>query len=123
MNRLGKAFTLVSLLCATIFSGPVAAWRPSLKSLNMKHFEAVKRGETFARRAGPGIAPSVTETSTPSGVRNITFSNPKAFGVYTVVHASRRWGPELAVPSSKLAQVLMLHGRRASIIFELTSSP
>ena len=123
MIRLGKAFTLVSLLCATIFSGLVVAQRSSLKSLNAKHLEAVKRGKTSARRAGPGNARSVTETSTPSGVKNITFSNPKAFGVYTMVHASGRWGTELAIPSSRLAQVLMLHGRRASIILELTSSP
>ena len=88
MIRLGKAFTLVSLLCATIFSGLVVAQRSSLKSLNAKHLEAVKRGKTSARRAGPGNARSVTETSTPSGVKNITFSNPKAFGACTMVHAS-----------------------------------
>ncbi|KAF8505431.1 Alpha/Beta hydrolase protein [Russula emetica] len=83
MIRLGKALTLVSLLCATIFSGPVVAWHPSPKSLSAKRLEAVKRLETPARRAGAGNhARRATETSTPSGVKNITFSNPKASEFY-----------------------------------------
>ena len=85
MIRLGKALTLVSLLCATIFSGPVVAWGLSQRSLSTKRLEAVKRGETSARRAN---ARRATEISTSSGVKNITFSNPKASGAYPRVHAS-----------------------------------
>jgi hypothetical protein len=88
MIRLGKTLTLVSLLCATIFLGPVVAWHPSLRSLSAKRLEAVKLRETSARRAGAGNARRATETSTPSGVKNITFSNPKASGAHVMVHAS-----------------------------------
>jgi hypothetical protein len=87
MIRLGKALTLVSLLCATIFSGPVVARHPPLRSLSAKHLEAVKLRETSARRAGAGNARRATETPTPSGVKNITFSNPKASGAYARLHA------------------------------------
>jgi hypothetical protein len=90
MIRLGKALTLVSLLCATIFSGPVVAWHSSLKSLSAKRLEAVKRLETSARRAGVGNARRATETSTSSGVKNITFSNPKASGTYASRGFTRR---------------------------------
>ena len=84
MTRLGKALTLVSLLCATIFSGPVAAeYPPSLRSLSEKRLEAMKRLETSARRAGTGDARRDTETSTTSRVKNITFSNPKASRAFT----------------------------------------
>jgi hypothetical protein len=88
MIRLGKAVTLVSLLCATIFSGPVVARHHSPKSLSEKRLEAVKLRETSARQVGAGNHPRrATETSTPSGVKNITFSNPKASGAYARVHA------------------------------------
>jgi len=50
--------------------------------------EAVERGETSARQAGVDNARRATETSTPSGVKNITFSNPKASGAYARVHTS-----------------------------------
>ena len=86
MIRLGKAVTLVSLLCATIFSGPVVAWHPahhSSKSLSEKRLEAVKRRETSARQAGArNHARRATEASTSSGVKNITFSNPMASGAF-----------------------------------------
>jgi hypothetical protein len=89
MIRLGKALTLVGLLWATIFSGPVVtvAWHPSssLGSLSAKRLEAVKLRETSARRASAGNARRAAETSTPSGVKNITFSNPKASGVYAMI--------------------------------------
>jgi len=90
MIRLGKALTLVSLLCATIYSGPVVAGHPSLSSLSAKRLEAVKLRETSARRAGTGNARRATETPTASAVKNITFSNPKASGAYAKVpiHAS-----------------------------------
>ena len=79
MIRLGKALTLVSLLCATIFSAPVVAWYPSPGSLNAKRLESVKRREMFAHRAAAGNARRATETSR---VQNITFSNPKASGAF-----------------------------------------
>jgi hypothetical protein len=88
MIRLGKALTLLSLLCATILSGPVVAWHPLPRSLSAERLEAVKRGETSARRAGVDNARRAAEVSTPSGVKNITFSNPKASGAYARVHAS-----------------------------------
>ena len=83
MIRLGKALTLVSLLCATIFSGHVVAdYPPSLESLSARRLEAMKRLETSARRAGTGDARRDTQTSTPQ-VKNITFSNPKASRAFT----------------------------------------
>jgi carboxypeptidase D len=89
MIRLGKAVTLVSLLCATIFSGSVVARHHSPKSLSEKRLEVVKRRETSARQVGEGNhARRATEISTPSGVKNITFSNSKASGAYAGVHAS-----------------------------------
>lgn len=88
MICLGKALTLLSLLCATILSGPVVAWHPLPRSLSAERLEAVKRGETSARRAGVDNARRAAEASTPSGVKNITFSNPKASGAYARVHAS-----------------------------------
>jgi hypothetical protein len=82
MIRLGKALTLVSLLCATILSVPVVAWYPSPGSLNAKRLEAVKHRETSARRAAAGNA----RRATSSTVQNITFSNPKASGAFARVH-------------------------------------
>jgi hypothetical protein len=81
MIRPRKLLTLVSLLCATIFSGSVVAWHPSLRSLSAKRLEAVKLRETSARRAGAGNARRATRA------KNITFSNPKASGAYARVHA------------------------------------
>jgi hypothetical protein len=88
MIRLGKVLTLVSLLCATIFSGTVVAWYPSRESLSTKRLEAVKRLEASVHQARAGNARLATETSTTSGVKNITFSNPKASGAYARVRAS-----------------------------------
>ena len=92
MIRLGKALTLVSLLSATIFSGPaVASWHSSISpgSLSAKRLKAVKLREAPARRSGAGNVRRAGETSTHSGVKNITFSNPKASGAYYyLVHAS-----------------------------------
>jgi carboxypeptidase D len=88
MIRLGNVLTLLSLLSTTVFSGPVVARHPVLRSLSAKHLEAVERVETSARQAGADNARRATETSTPSGVKNITFSNPKASGAYARVHAS-----------------------------------
>jgi carboxypeptidase D len=86
MTRLGKALTQVSLLCATILSVPVVAWHPSPRSLNAKRLEAVKRRETSARQAAAGNARRATDTSTSSGVQNITFLNPKVSGAFARVH-------------------------------------
>jgi hypothetical protein len=77
-----------TLICATIFSGPVVALHPPLRPLNTKHVEAVKHWEMSTRRAGAN-ARRATETSTLSGVKNITSSNPKASGAYARVHARR----------------------------------
>ena len=72
MIRLGKALTLVSLLCATIFSGHVVA----------------RRRETFSRQVGEdNHARRATGALTP-GVKNITFTNPLASGTYSRVHVS-----------------------------------
>ena len=89
MTRLAKALTLVSLLYATIFSGPVAARYPSPHSLNEKRIEAVKRLMTSARQTGVGNhARRAASTSTLSEVKNITFRNPKASGAFARVHES-----------------------------------
>ena len=88
MIRLGKVLTLVSLLCATIFSGPAVAWNPSLRSLNEKRLEAAKNRENSARRAGASNARRSTEAYTPSGAKGITFSNPKASGAHSRAYAS-----------------------------------
>jgi hypothetical protein len=82
--RLGKALSLVSLLCATIFSSSVVASYPSPGSLIEKRLEAVKRWETSAHQAGARDhhARGATEKSTPLGVKNITFSNLKASGAF-----------------------------------------
>jgi hypothetical protein len=65
MIRLGKAVTLVSLLCATIFLGLIVALHHS---------------RNHARRT--------TEVLTSLGVKKITFSNPVASGAFARVHAS-----------------------------------
>jgi carboxypeptidase D len=78
--RLGHALVLVSLLCGTLLLEPVAARDTSPRSLNTKRLEALKLRESAnARRA--------TDTSAPSGVKNFTFTNPKASGAYAGIHA------------------------------------
>jgi hypothetical protein len=62
--------TLVVLLFAALFvAEPGAASDKSARHLNRRRHEAVKRWELSAR------APNGTA---PAGVKNITFSNPKA---------------------------------------------
>ena len=85
MARLSRALVLLSLLGGTLFVGTAAAARatdPSLRSL--KRLDAVKRWEYSARgRNGPSADPRrSTETSTPSRVKNITFTNTRASGEY-----------------------------------------
>lgn len=89
MIRLGEAVTLVSLLWATIFSGPVVARHHSPKALGEKRLEALERWETSARQVGAGNHTRLARrASTSSGVQNITFSNPLASRAYARVHAS-----------------------------------
>ncbi|KAF8470497.1 alpha/beta-hydrolase [Russula ochroleuca] len=78
MTRLSHALVLFSLLYGTLFLGPVAARGTSLRSLNAKRLEIVKHRELSDHgRSGAGNARRATDTS-PSRVKNITFSNPKA---------------------------------------------
>ena len=81
MIRLGHALALVSLFCGTLVSEPVSARSTSLRSLGAKRLEAVRRWEASAHsRNDAGNARRATDTSAPAGVKNITFSNPKASG-------------------------------------------
>ena len=82
MIRLSHALALLSLLCGSLFWGPVAARDTSLMHLNAKRLEAAKRWESSARgRNGASDARRrAADTSGPSSVKNITFSNPKASG-------------------------------------------
>jgi hypothetical protein len=85
MARLSRALALLSILGGTLLVGSlgtvaVAAIDPSLRSLNAaKRLEAAKRWGHSARRDGTaGLR--VRDTSPPSSVKNITFTNPKASG-------------------------------------------
>jgi len=88
MAHLSRALPLLGLFCATLFIGTEAARRgTSLRSLNAKRLEASKRWEVSARgRTGVGDARRATDTSPPSRVKNITFTNPKASGACARVH-------------------------------------
>jgi hypothetical protein len=85
MARLSRALALLSLLGGTLFVGTAAhAIDPSLRSLNAKRLEAAKRWEYSARgRNGAGDLRRATDTSPPSRVKNITFTNPKASSAYS----------------------------------------
>jgi hypothetical protein len=68
--------------------GPISARGASLKSLNAKRLEIAKHRESSERaRNSTSNARRATDTSAPSGVKNITFSNPRASGAYAWVHA------------------------------------
>jgi hypothetical protein len=89
MARLSRALALLSLLGATLFVGTAArAFDPSSGS---KRLEAAKRWEYSARgRNGASNSRRATDTSPPSRVKNITFTNPKASGAHARVHALSR---------------------------------
>lgn len=66
--------TLIGLLLAALFvAEPVVARDTSASSLNRKRHEAVKRWESSWELSARGQ----NSTASP-GVKNITFSNPKA---------------------------------------------
>jgi hypothetical protein len=95
MARLSsRALALLSLLGGTLFVGTAArAFDPSLRSLNAKRLEAAKLWEYSSRGRNGADDPrraSATDTSPPSRVKNITFTNPKASGAYASVHALLR---------------------------------
>ena len=101
MARLSRALALLTLLGGTFFVGAALAARrpndPSLRSLNAMRLEAVKRWDYSARgRNGAGdprrsSGSTVIDTSPPSKVKNITFTNPKASGeCATRAHALTR---------------------------------
>jgi hypothetical protein len=92
MARLSRALALLSLLGATLFLGTAAhVIDPSLRSLNAKRLEAAKRLK-YSTRGGnsAGNPRRATDTSPPSSVKNITFTNPKASGAYARAHAFTR---------------------------------
>jgi carboxypeptidase D len=87
MIRLSPAFFLFSLLCGTLFLGPVAARDTSWRSLNAKRLEVAKHWEASARnRNGASDARRAADKSAPSRVKNITFSNSKASRAYARAH-------------------------------------
>jgi hypothetical protein len=92
MARLSRALALLSLLGGTLFVDTAARVIDlSLRSLNAKRLEAAKRWEYSARgRDGSGDLRRATDTSAPSRVKNITFTNPKASGAYARVHVLPR---------------------------------
>jgi hypothetical protein len=92
MARLSRALALLSLLGAALLVGTTArVIDPSSRSLNAKRLEAAKRWEYSARgRIGAGNSRRATDTSPPSRVKNITFTNPKASGAHARVHALSR---------------------------------
>ena len=93
MVGLSHAFALLSLLGGTLLASVVgtaarAATNPSMRSLNPKRLEAGKRWGYSARgRDGAGDR-RATDTSPPSKVKNITFTNPKASGAYSSARLS-----------------------------------
>jgi hypothetical protein len=91
MARLTRALALLSLLGLTLFVGTAAGTIDPFRSLNAKRLEALKRWEHSARgRNGAGDSRRATDTSPPSRVKNITFTNPKASGAYARVLALPR---------------------------------
>jgi hypothetical protein len=117
MTRLSHALVLFSLLYGTLFLGPVAARGTSLRSLNAKRLEIVKHRELSDHgRSGAGNARRATDTS-PSRVKNITFSNPKASGalpgftlssLHLMHFQSSGW---MVRPFQKSTLILARHGR------------
>ena len=94
MARLSLALALLSLLGGTLFASVGTAARaidPSSRSLNAKRHEAAKRWGSSARGlSGTGNPRRAAVVSPSSGVKNITFKNPRASGAYTRVHALPR---------------------------------
>ena len=86
MIRLSYALVSFSLLFGMHSWGPVAARDTSLRSLNAKRLEVAKRWD-LSGRGRNGDALRSADTSAPSRVKNITFSNPKASRAYARVHA------------------------------------
>jgi hypothetical protein len=82
MARLSRALALLSLLGGTLFVGTAARGiDSSLRSLNAKRLEAVGRsGYSAHGQSSAGEPRRATDTSPPSRVKNITFTNPKASG-------------------------------------------
>ncbi|KAI0301888.1 Alpha/Beta hydrolase protein [Multifurca ochricompacta] len=86
MARLSCALALLSLLCGTLLSGPVAARDTSVASLNARRLEAVKRWELSARDSNvQGNARRDMAALALPKVKNITFSNPKASRAYAKI--------------------------------------
>lgn len=90
MARLSRALALLSLLGGTLFVGTAARTiDPSLRSLDAKRLDAAKRWDYSAPGPGrnsAGDSRRAENTSPPSRVKNITFTNPKASSAYARVH-------------------------------------
>jgi carboxypeptidase D len=80
------ALALFGLLCGTLVSKPVAARDTSRRSSNAKRRDAAKRWEEAVHGNDARNARRATDTSAPAGVKNITFSNPKASRECTSAH-------------------------------------
>ena len=80
MARLSRALALLSIFGGTLLVA--RAIDPSSRSLN-----AIRREYSARGRNGAGDFRRATDTSPPSRVKNITFTNPKASGAYTSFHA------------------------------------
>lgn len=79
MTRLSHALVLFSLLYG-LFWGPVTARNTPLRA---KRLEVAKHWDSSSRsRNSANNVRRATDTSAPSRVKNITFSNPKASGAY-----------------------------------------
>jgi hypothetical protein len=98
MARLSRALALLSLLGGTLLVGTVARAMTgsSLGSLNAKRLEVAKRRSEYSSRGNGGALRRAADTSPPSRVKNITFTNPKASGAYARVHALPRLFVSLA---------------------------
>ncbi|KAH9963269.1 Alpha/Beta hydrolase protein [Russula dissimulans] len=82
MTRLRYSLALLSLFCGTLFWQLAAARDTSPEFLKAKRLEAVKRWELSARGGSGGTRRATDDTVTLPGVKNITFSNPKASQFY-----------------------------------------
>src|SRR5712671_2692266 len=78
MTCLSHSLALLSLFCGTLLWQLAAARDTSPAFLKAKHLEAVKRWELSARGRSDGTRRATDDTVTLPGVKNITFSNPKA---------------------------------------------
>jgi hypothetical protein len=85
MTRLAHVLALVGLLCGILVSVPVAARDLSPRSLHDMRLEAVKRRESGRNRA-TNARRAIHHPA--QGVKNITFTNPKASGAYAGIFAS-----------------------------------